>query len=92
LELEETLDVVIHIATPHSSFNDRGEVVISDQNIGRILAHVSAGLAHSEADISFLESGSVICSITCYSDDVTHLAEASNEQVLIFRAGSGEHS
>jgi hypothetical protein len=91
LELEETLDIIVHIAAPHGSLHNRGEVVVSDKNIGSFLAHISAGLAHSETNISLLESRGIVSSITSYGNDITHLAETGNQQVFILRAGSGEH-
>ena len=52
LELEETLDVVIHIATPHSSFNDRGEVVISDRYFDSSAAYQGAGRVLNPTEVA----------------------------------------
>ncbi len=43
LELEELGDTVVHVASPHNSLHDAGEVVIGQDNIGGLFGHVSAG-------------------------------------------------
>jgi len=88
LELQETLDVVVHIATPHSGLDNGREVVISDEDISGFLAHISASKTHSETDISFLESGGIVGTVTSDSDDSTHLAQTGNEKIFVFGTGT----
>jgi hypothetical protein len=91
LELEEALNVIVNIATPHSSLHNASEVVVSDQNVGSLFAHVSAGHSHGETNVSLLESGGIVGTVTGHSNDISHLAKSGNEQVFVFGAGAGHN-
>jgi len=43
LELEELGDRVVHVPAPHHRLDDAGEVVVRQDDVRRLLGHVSAG-------------------------------------------------
>jgi len=86
LELQETLNVIEDVTAPHAGLYNRSEVVISDQNVSSLFAHISAGLTHSKAHISLLEGWSIVGTITSYSHSAAHLTETSDHKVLVFRS------
>src|SRR3989304_319243 len=55
--------------------DDGGKVIIRQHHGGGFFADIGASNTHSDADISFLESGSVINAIPCHGYDVPLLAE-----------------
>jgi hypothetical protein len=42
LELQEFCDAVVHVAAPHDRLHDAAEVVVSQDDVGRLLGYVCA--------------------------------------------------
>lgn len=89
--MQETLDVVVDITSPHAGLDNGIEVIVGNQNVSSLLAHISAGNAHSETNISLLESRCVVGSVTSDSDGFFHLAETGDHEVLVLRARTGHN-
>ena len=70
LELEELGDTVVDIPAPHDGLDNAGEVVVCKDDVGGFLGHVSAGNAHSKANVSFLESWGVVGAVTGDCDNL----------------------
>jgi len=85
LELEEALDVVIDVTTPHAGFDNRVERIIHDDNISSSLADLSTGDVHAETNVGFGKSRSVVGAITSNSNNLMHVHEARHEQILVLR-------
>lgn len=43
LELQELGDAVVDVPPPHHGLDDAGEVVVGQDDVGRLLGHVCAG-------------------------------------------------
>jgi len=91
LELQETLDVIIDVSSPTASLDDGFETIISDDNISGSLANRGSGNTHTEADIGLGKSGSIVGTITSDSNNLVHLHETGNKEVLIFGSRSGHN-
>lgn len=89
LELEETLDIVKNVSSPHAGLHDRAEVIVSQKNVRSLLSDVRSGDAHSKADISLFKGWRVISSVARYGHSAIQISKSGNEKIFIFRAGSG---
>jgi len=69
LELQESSDVVIDVSSPHASLDNGSKVIIIDNDISCGVSDLSTGL-HGETDVSFLQSRSIIRTITCHSNNI----------------------
>ena len=90
LELEEALDVVEDVATPHASLDNGVEVIIGQQNVGSFLSNISSSDTHSETDIGLLKGWSIVGSVTSDSDSCVQVAETCDEQVLVLWASASQ--
>lgn len=57
---DEFLDVVEHAATFFDGVEDRGEVVVGQNDVGGVFSHVGPGHAHRYADVGNLQGGGVV--------------------------------
>lgn len=57
-----------------------------------LFGHIRAGDAHSDANVSLLESGGIVDTVTSYCHNGAQtLATLNNDQLLLGR-GTGEHN
>ena len=49
--------------------DDRGEVVVGQHHVGRLLRHVGAGDAHRHADVGGLQRGRIVHAVAGHGDD-----------------------
>lgn len=49
LELQELGDAVVDVPPPHDGFDDAGEVVVRQDDVGRLLRHVRSGDSLTES-------------------------------------------
>lgn len=91
LELNELSNRIIDVSSPFASCNDTSEVIIQQNNISCIFRNFRSCNAHRESDVSFLECGSIICTITGNSDNMTKLDQSCNENVFIIWCASSEN-
>jgi len=89
LELKESSDVVVDVSSPHACLDDRGKVIVLDNNVGSIVSNVGSGF-HCEPNVSFLKVGSVVGSVSSDRDDVSKLLEASDHDVFVVGSRPGE--
>ena len=50
--------------------DDRGEVVVGQDHVGRLLRHVGAGHAHGDADVGRLQGRGVVHAVAGHRHDV----------------------
>eukprot|EP01136_Pigoraptor_vietnamica_P010646 Opistho-1_new@48532 len=97
LELQELGDRVVHVAAPLDGRDDRVEVVVHEDDVGRVLGHRCARNAHRKADVRALEGRAVVRSVTRHGHDLAVGAEpavdrARHERVLVLRRRPREHA
>lgn len=85
LELQETSDVVINITSPLACSNNRGKVIILDDDISGSSCYLCTSL-HSKTNISFFEGWGIISTVTSYCYNVSKLFETSNHDVFVSRS------
>mmetsp|Transcript_11061 Transcript_11061/g.26845 ORF Transcript_11061/g.26845 Transcript_11061/m.26845 type:complete len:477 (-) Transcript_11061:1301-2731(-) len=93
LELQELADVVIDAAPPLDSAHDGHEVVVHDDDIGRVLGHVRPLDAHREPHVRLLERRGVVGPVARDGDRLRHprdhrRLDARDEEVLVQRRGA----
>src|SRR5690606_23714682 len=69
-EDDSFLNVGINISAFFDCADNRGEVVVSQNHIGRAFADVRSGDAHGDTDVSEFQGRCVIDSVTGHGDDV----------------------
>lgn len=74
LELEEALDVIVNVTSPLGGLHDSSEVIVLDQDIRSFLAGVGTSNSHSESNISSLECGGIVSTISSDGDGVTQVS------------------
>ena len=87
---QEFADVAVDRAPLLDRGDDRGEVVVRQDHIGRLLRHIGAGNAHGNTDIGFLERGSIVHAVTRHGHDLTHLLERRDHTELLLGCHAGE--
>ena len=60
LELQEFLDRVVDVSTPHDGFHDRVEVIVQKNNIAGITGHLGSLDTHGEANIGSFQGRRII--------------------------------
>jgi hypothetical protein len=65
--------------------DERGDVIIGEDDIGGVLGDVDTGDAHGSANISNLNSGSVVDTVAGHGDDLATSVQRLNH--LNFRIG-----
>jgi len=91
LELQELLDVVEDVATVLNGGFDGAEVVVGEDDVGGVLGNIGSGDAHSEANISSVESGCVVGTVTSHGNSSFLLLEACDEQELVIRGRASQN-
>ena len=75
---------------PHGR-DDGGEVVVGDDERGRLARHVGAAAAHCHADVGRLEGGRVVHAVAGHRDDLARGAERLHEAQLLLGHDPREH-
>lgn len=74
LELEETLDVIVNVTSPLGGLHDSSEVIVLDEDIRSFLAGIGTSNSHSESNISSLEGGGIVSTISSDGDGVAQVS------------------
>ena len=86
------LQVVEDEATLLHAGHDRGEVVVEQDHVGRLFAHVAAGDAHGDADVGLLERRRVVDAVAGDGHDGALALTALHNDQLLLRRGAREHN
>src|SRR5690606_20635975 len=90
LEADELDDVVVDDpAFPHGT-DDGGEVVVGQDQGGRLLGHRGAGNAHGDSDVGGLEGGGIVDSVAGHGGNMTTRLQGLHDLDLVFRCDAGE--
>lgn len=73
-----------------SNLHDCVEVVVDENHVGRLFAHVCAILPHRDADVSSLQSHPVVDSVACHTDNVAGVLERLHDGKLVLGRDSIE--
>ena len=89
LELQELSDGVVDTSTPLDGEDQRSERVVHNDNVGSLLGDLGTADTHGETDLSGLEGGSIVGTVTSDTNSVAQLAEGLDQQTLVLGRGSG---
>lgn len=56
--------VVEHPTTFLNGVDDRGEIVVSQNNVGSVFGNIRAGLTHGDTDVGTLERWRIVDTVT----------------------------
>ena len=70
--------------------DDRGEVVVGDDHVGRLLGHLRPLDAHRHADVGLLQGRRVVDAVAGHGDDLASPLERLDELQLVLRRDAGE--
>ena len=87
----ELLDVIEHATTFLDSVENGGEVVISKDNIRGFLGDIRTSLTHGNTDISTLERGRVVDTVTCHGDEALATMKSLNHADLGLRSATSDN-
>ena len=91
-ELDGLADVVVDTAALLHRAHNGGKVVVRQHHIRHIFGDVSAGDAHTHADIGGFDRGRVIDAVAGHGGDVTGIAPCVDDAGLMLRLYPGVHS
>ena len=63
--------------------DDRGEVVVGDDDVRRLFRHVAAALAHGHADVGGLQGRGVVDAVARHGHDLPEGLEAGHDGELV---------
>lgn len=90
MELQELPDGVVNVPAPEHGLDDRGEVVIQENDRGSLLGHFSSSDTHGESYIGLLKGRGIIGAIPSDSHHMSPFLKTSDQTVLVFRSASGQ--
>ena len=67
--MQRLADVVVNAATFFHGGDDRGEIVVGDNHVRRLLGDFRAAAAHRDADVRAFDGGGVVHAIAGHRDD-----------------------
>ena len=71
------------------ALDDRGEVVVGEDHVRRLLATSVPAIAHRDADVRRLERGSVVDAVARHRDDPPVRVERVDDPQLVLRRDAG---
>lgn len=83
LELQELLDGVVDASAPHDGADDRGEVVVHEDDVRRFLRDFRSSNTHGEPDVGLFEREGVVRSITSDTYNFAASLECSDQNALV---------
>ena len=88
LELQEALNVLVHVASPHNSTHQRLKIVIG-QNHGRSIASQRSARTHSERRICRIKRSNVGNSFANNCNLLALASQTGNNELFVFGDGAG---
>ena len=88
-EAQELADVREDPAALADGADDRGEVVVGEDHVRRLLGDVGAGDAHRDADVRRLQRGRVVDAVAGHRDDPPVRLERVDDAQLVLRRDAG---
>jgi hypothetical protein len=86
---EELLDVVEDSPALAYRLHDGGEVVVSQNHIGRLLGDLGAGHPHGDPDVGRLQGRCVVDTVSSHRDDLPVGLEGVDDLQLVLWCHSG---
>ena len=84
-EAQELADVGEDPASLADRGDDRGEVVVGEDHVRRLLGHVGAGDAHRDADVGRLQRRRVVHAVARHRDDLAVRLQRVDDPQLVLR-------
>ena len=84
------LQVIEDKTTLFDTFDNGREVIIEEKHIGGVLSDLRAG-THSDTDVSLLDGGGIVDTVTSDGDDVTEYLASLNDLELLGGGCPSEH-
>ena len=88
--VDELEDVGVDDPPLFDGRDDRGEVVVGDDHVGRLLGHLRPLDAHRHADVGLLQGRRVVDAVAGHGDDLAAPLEGLDELQLVLRRDAGE--
>src|SRR5215217_670937 len=83
-------DVVVDPAALLHGRRDRGEVVVGEDDVRRLLGDVGAGYPHRDSYVRLLEGGGVVDAVAGHRRDLAVLLQGAHEVYLVLGGDAGE--
>jgi hypothetical protein len=90
-EENELLDVAVDRSTFSHGVDDRGEVVVGEDEVGGLARDVGARAAHGDADVRLFQGRRVVDAVARHRHDVTERAVRVHDAELLLGRGAREH-
>ncbi len=87
---EELADVVEHRASFLDGIDDGGEMVVKQDDVGRLARHIGTGQAHGNADVGNFQRRCVVHPVTSDGDDLALALQRLDDQHLLLGGDAGK--
>ncbi|KAJ9479954.1 hypothetical protein PHBOTO_003733 [Pseudozyma hubeiensis] len=91
LELQELAHRIVDTASPHDGADDRGKVVVHENDVRSFLGYFGTRDTHRETDVGRLERRTVVGTVTSDTDHLAETLERFDEDLLVFGRRSSQH-
>ena len=92
LDADVLHQVVVEATAALDRGDDRGEVVVGEDHLGRVLRHLGAGDPHGDADVGAGESRCVVHTVAGHRDDVALTLQEADQAHLVFGSDTRDHT